>query len=67
VKKNAAILAAGLALGAGGASLSTSDLHGTVFVHFTQQLPDGGVRDLGRTGCYELDGNVKATVEACAR
>jgi hypothetical protein len=68
VKKNAAsaaLLAAGLAIGAAGGAISSTGLKGTVYVHFTQSLPDGGVRDLGRTGCYDLDA-VKATVEPCA-
>lgn len=63
MKKNAAILAAGIALGAAGGSV-TSGLHGTAYVRFTQELPDGGTRDLGRTGCYDLS-KVKATAEAC--
>jgi len=66
VKKNAAALAAALALGAAGGALSSSGLHGTVFVKFTQNLPDGGTRDLGRTGCYEIGDKVKATVEPCS-
>lgn len=40
---------------------------GTVFVRFSQSLPDGGTRDLGRTGCYELGGEVKASIEPCTR
>lgn len=70
MKKSAAILALGAALGAaGGAATSgvANPLKGTVYVRFVQELPDGGTRDLGRTGCYELGEKVKATVEACAR
>lgn len=54
-----------LAIGAAGGALSSSGLHGTVFVRFSMPLPDGGTRDLGRTGCYELGEKVKATVETC--
>lgn len=67
MKKSAAgaLLAVGVAIGGAGGAISTSGLHGTVYVRFSQSLPDGGVRDLGRTGCYELGDKVKATVEAC--
>lgn len=66
MKKSAAagVMALGLAIGAAGGALSSSGLHGTVYVRFSQQLPDGGVRDLGRTGCYDL-ATVQATVEPC--
>jgi hypothetical protein len=69
VKKasTAAAITAALVLGAGAGKLSGSELRGTVYVRFAQQLPDGGTRDLGRTGCYELGEKVKATVEACSR
>lgn len=68
MKKTAASIAAAFALGAaGGAAVKGTPLQGTVYVHFTQELPDGGVRDLGRTGCYELSEKVKATVEACGK
>jgi hypothetical protein len=65
VKKSAAILAVGLALGGAAGKLSGSELQGTSYVQFTQQLPDGGTRDLGRTGCYDLSA-VKASVEPCS-
>lgn len=62
----AALLALGAALGAGGTAVtSSSPLQGTVFVRFEQELPDGGARDLGRTGCYELGPKVRAVVEPC--
>lgn len=67
MKKTAAALALATAIGAVGGAVSSSSLSGTVFVRFEQQLPDGGVRDLGRTGCYELGPKVKAVVEACTR
>lgn len=60
------MLAAALALGASAGRLAGSELHGTVYVRFEQALPDGGTRDLGRTGCYELGGKIKATVEQCS-
>lgn len=60
----AAALVAALAVGAAGGRASSS-LSGTVFVRFEQQLLDGGTRELGRTGCYELGTKVKATVESC--
>jgi hypothetical protein len=65
LKKGAAIFALGVSLGAGGA-ISTTGLHGTVFVRFIQELPDGGTRELGRTGCYALDKDIKAIVETCS-
>lgn len=61
----AGLIALGAALGAGGTAAVGPGLKGTVYVRFSQQLPDGGVRELGRTGCYDLD-KVKATVESCS-
>lgn len=61
----AALVATGMAVGAAGGGVAARDLKGHAFIHFTQALPDGGVRDLGRTGCYDLDSSVKATVESC--
>lgn len=67
MKKSAAagLLVLGAAVGAAGGAASSSALNGTVYVRFEQQLPDGGTRDLGRTGCYELGPKVKARVEPC--
>lgn len=61
----AALVTLGLALGAGGTAAVAPGLKGTVYVRFSQPLTDGGVRELGRTGCYDLD-KVKATVESCS-
>ena len=66
MRKNGAILAVAVAIGAAGGKLSSGELKGTAFVTFSQSLPDGGVRELGRTGCYDLS-KVQATVEPCGK
>ena len=65
MKRAAAIAALAASLGAGaGAVVGGNSLRGTAYVRFGLQLPDGGTRDLGRTGCYDFS-KVKATVEPC--
>lgn len=63
--KTAALMFLAAAAAAGGtATALKSPLKGPVFVRFQQKQPDGTVRELGRSGCYDFD-KVKVTVEAC--
>lgn len=63
--KTAVLMLLAASAGAGAVALK-SPVKGPVFVRFQQKQPDGTVRELGRTGCYDFD-KVKVTVEACTK
>lgn len=66
MKRSAVIFALGASLGGSAGVTASRELTGIGFVRFQLELPDGGTRELGRTGCYDFS-QVKATVEACDR